>query len=202
VGAEVARRSTPSDAQTVLNALARAWLARFGEPLRGDVAALLLALSDLETGTWKHVRNNNLGNQIAVGSDDFILAPGVGPTGEQTGRFAAYPSLDDGARAFVALLTRDSRAEWRAGLLSGNPETFVRALNGQMGGPAYFEASFERYFRGFLSRYASYEQLAAAPRPRSERKNSNSPESGSGAIVAIAAPAVLLGAWIAWRLAK
>ena len=194
---EVARRSTPSDAQTVLNALATAWRDRFGEPLRGDVAALLLALSDLETASFKSLSNHNLGNIIAVSdSQDFYRGLDSG----NARRFRAYASLQEGADQLINQLTRDSRAEWRDGLLSGDPEGFVRALNGQNGGPAYFEASFDRYLRGFLSRYSMYEHLAVAPAQLSTLAESKRRGSAVPALLALLAGAG--AATVLWRVLR
>ena len=150
---QVARIATPLDAEQVSDALAEVLT---GELARSDVLALLLALSDLETATWQRVSNYNLGNIIVPEPYQAEQAWYAGTDSGNTRRFRSYPSLHEGALGLVNQVTRDSRPEWRAGLATGNPEAFVRALSGANGGPAYFEANPGTYLTGFRARWKRY----------------------------------------------
>ena len=154
---------TPAEARSVL---ADAWRARFGEPVAPDVLALLLALWDLETATGESQFNWNFGNIITTHPDTtpFYIADDSG----NLRNFRAFEDIDDGAEGFVSQLTRPSRQQWWDGLLTGDPEAFVRALNGQNGGPSYFEADFDRYLNTFLIRWRRYEVPKALPPSRGQ----------------------------------
>lgn len=117
---------------------------------------LLLALWDLETNGGKSMWNYNFGNIIAVSKTQrhFAATDAGNPR-----IFRDYMSAEEGAEALVTQLTKESRRWWRNGLFTGDPEEFVRALNGQRGGPAYFEANFDSYLKGFMARWEKYEVL-------------------------------------------
>lgn len=144
---------TPVSVGQAQDMFAAAWQQRFGEPITAKVLALLMALSDLETATFKSVFNHNFGNQIATrDSQDFYGALDSG----NPRRFRAYPDAFAGARSFVAQVTSDTRPHWKAGLLTGDPVEFARALKGLNGGPAYYEAPLERYTNTLVERWRSY----------------------------------------------
>lgn len=156
---QVAPHPTLSTPEQTARAFHRA-LATIGLGARGDVLALLMALSDLETRSWEATRNWNLGNIIVLPeyADQVPWYAGIDNGNDR--RFRSYDSLNDGAEALLSQLTRDSRPQWRKGLLTGSPRQFVLALAGKRGGPAYFEADPERYLKGFLARYKKWEGLA------------------------------------------
>lgn len=141
----VPRVATPATAAQ----MAGAW----GE-YPADQQALLLALWDFETGGGARMWCWNAGNIVrtAQWSGDWYEADDTG----NWRQFRAYPSLAAGAAALARLVDSDSRPQWREGLWSGDPETFVRALHGDNGGPAYFEAPLDRYLTGFLQRWQKY----------------------------------------------
>lgn len=153
---QVAAVRTPVTMGAVLQALRLEWRALMRGALRSDVAALLLALVDLETRTGRSVKNFNLGNMIVTSEQELELPYYEGLDGENVRHFQSFGSLRKGARGFIRQLTRDSRKEWRRGLLTGNPRAFVRALGGRDGGLAYFEANFKRYLDAFLVRWQRY----------------------------------------------
>lgn len=164
---------TPITAAELRPLLADAWHQRFGEVIRPDVLALLLALADVETGDgvppFQRLVNAfhfNYGNIIIAPrflasslNDHFILkgdeGPGTGSNAEEH-HYKVFLSPEDGAMGLVTQLTRDTRQQWWDGLLTGDPEEFIRALNGQNGGPAYFEAGFDRYLKTYLGRWEKY----------------------------------------------
>lgn len=184
-------KRTRSDAQSIANALAIAWASRFGAQLPGAVAALLLALSDFETATWQSMFNFNPGNMIPSSESQPFFRLRVQNAANE---FRAFPDLESGIAEYVAQLTRDTRPEWHAGLLSGDPEQFVRSLGGEFGGPRYFEAPLNVYRKGFLSRYERYRALAErTPNPVAQPKKQRSLKQSSQAAGAVAAVAALLG---------
>jgi hypothetical protein len=135
-----------------------------------QVLALLLALWDLETAAGASMFHWNFGNVIATRPDSqlFYVADDSG----NTRKFRAYNDANDGARGLVQQLTSSTRPEWHTGLLTGDPNAFVRALSGADGGPAYFEADPERYRRTFLERWRKYSPKAEPPNrgPTTTRK--------------------------------
>ena len=127
--------------------------------------------------------NHNFGNIVAVGDQSFFVADDSG----NTRRFRAYASLDDGAAGFVKQLTRDSRAEWRAGLLTGDPVEFVKALSGANGGPVYFEANPQTYLQTFLGRWQRYRLPTADP-----------PARDSLPLLGVAIAGAVIVPWLVW----
>lgn len=147
---------TPATMGAVLKALRAEWRALLGSALTSDVAALLLALVDLETRTGHAIKNHNLGNQVVPAHLEVEQAWFAGVDSGNLRRFRAYKSLRAGARGFVRQMTGKSRPKWARALRSGNPETFVAALGGKHGGPKYFEATFPMYRKAFLTRWRRY----------------------------------------------
>lgn len=182
--------STPLDATEATTELEGAWFRRFGEPVRPDVLALLLALWDLETDAGRAQSNFNFGNIIATSEDQRHY---VGDDSGNTRRFRAYLTPSAGADSFVAQLTSDTREEWRAGLDSGDPTEFARALGGLNGGHAYYEAPVERYTRTLVGRWQRY-----APTVGSDVGN---PLGGAVNGVVLTAVIAMLGA-VAWAVLR
>lgn len=142
-------------------AAARVWT---DGPLTNRVLWLLMAHSDLETAGWSRMWCYNAGNIIRTPqwTGDWYAANDAG----NPRQFRAYPTLDSGVSGLVSLLTGPSRPQWRAGLLSGDPATYVAALAGQHGGPRYFEADPTKYLPAFEGRYQQYagiDYLGASP---------------------------------------
>lgn len=186
---EVAKVHTPQTAESVASQLSQAWQAEIGGAVPPAVLALMLALSDLETATFgSGFFNHNYGNIIAT-SEGQPFYRGIDSGNKR--KFRAYGSAADGARGFVKQLTRDSRKQWREGLLTGDPEEFVRSLNGQRGGPSYFEAGFDHYLKTFMGRWQRYRvPEVETPDPKA------SPPKAGGLLVA---GLLGLGAWAIWK---
>jgi len=118
-------------------------LARAG--IDGDVALSILALWDVETGGGKGEWNWNVGNVRPVGSQPRVNLGAVGD-------FAAYPSLDAGVAAFLALVEGGRYASsWAA--LQANPtsDAWVRGL----GAAGYYEESADQYAKTWAARRAA-----------------------------------------------
>ncbi len=139
----------PEDAT---RALARAYRKVTGKSPSVAILSLLVGQSALESGHWKMAHNYNLGNEMYVSSDTYFQQYSIGddPAAPRA-KYAAFLTLDDGAEHYVRTLLR--RPHWKEGLLSGNAETFVRALSTP---PVYFTANPTRYLNtlnGVLAMY-------------------------------------------------
>jgi hypothetical protein len=191
---------TPVSADEARVSISDAWRARFGAAVEPDVLALLLALWDLETGTGQSQFNWNFGNLVEVRPDSrpFYIADDSG----NTRKFKAFEDIDDGAEGFVAQVTSTTRPEWHQGLLTGDPEEFVRALKGRNGGPEYFEAPLDRYLQTFLGRWRRYEVPKALPPSRGQPEPAQPPPTRTRTGL----PLALLGfgslAFLWWRLGR
>jgi len=174
------------------------------------VLALLLALADLETGDgvppfqrMPNAFHHNFGNIIIAQrnlkssqSNHFVLSGDEGPgTGSSAAEhhYRVFQSPSDGALGLITQLTRPTRQEWWDGLLTGNPETFVRALSGQFGGPSYFEADFRRYLNTFLQRWQSYR--ADDPEVPTDTPDTTNPKAEPRKPGLLIPLAVVLGGW-------
>ena len=197
---EVSKVATPQPVEAVAQALSSAWARRFGEPAPATVLALLLGLADLETNTFGTVNgkgfyNYNLGNIVAPYPDTQVWFAALDSGNPR--KFRAWNSLDAGAEGFVKQLTSDTRKEWHAGLLTGDPEKFVRALNGQNGGPHYFEANFDQYLAGYKARWGRYAGHGM-PAPEGTTLPKAEPPKGGPSLTKVAAWGV--GLWLLARL--
>jgi len=134
-----------------------------GEEIPDRILALLLALSDYETATFKKIFHHNLGN-IVVTSESQPYFHLNGRDGKPTvHRYRIYDTLEDGAVGYVSQLLSPTRPQWAEGLLSGDPVFFVDSLSGLHGGARYHETDPDQYRRTFLGRYAKYEPAFTTP---------------------------------------
>lgn len=161
---ELPAKRTAHSAEDVELALITQWYGRYGEEVDPRVLRLLIALWDLETGTGRSSYHWNLGNVVVGQSkrDWFRLKNRA--TGEFTPHhYRVYRDLDDGAQDLIRTVRSPTRPQWEAGLLSGEPDMFVRGLKGVLPGwpkgPEYFEADLERYRLAFRSRWNRYPHL-------------------------------------------
>lgn len=162
---------TPYTVEGLNSAFQQAWLERFGQQVPPGVLALLMALADLETN-FQSAFHHNIGNIIlptrflpTTQQSWFVLSGDEGAAagaGDAEHHYKVYPTLAVGAQGLVTQLTRPTRQQWWDGLLTGDPESFVRALNGQNGGPSYFEAGFKRYLKAYLGRWKKYREPVGA----------------------------------------
>lgn len=165
-GARVLRvRTTP----TVIewrDAILEAWSSTpFALP---SIAALSVLWGQfaLETARGKACFNWNLGNIKSVEGDgrdwcvlhtfEFINGQRV----EMDDRFRSFPTLLEGARDYLAFLSRASYADPWSFVLAGDPEGFARALKRK----GYYTASAEDYARGLKSLATEFTRISdAAP---------------------------------------
>ena len=153
---QVARVGTPVTAQAVLNALAVAWPTVIGSD-PGSALQVLVAQSAFETGAWKAVWNNNLGNvkyTPGAGTDWFSMTASEGSGANTTmvgSKWRSYDSLAAGAAAWLAVLAHGySTALGYA--QQGDVADFVQALSSGgyfTGDEATYAAGVAQYYRQF-----------------------------------------------------
>jgi hypothetical protein len=152
-GKQVARQATPVSAQDLANALATIWPVVIGGAAPAGAITVLLAQSAFETGAWKACWNWNLGNVKHTpgdGFDWFVMTASEGEGANQTmvsSAFRAYPSLQAGAKAYLAILRQRFSSAWSY-VLDGDTDGFVQALKDQN----YFTGNLEQYQAG-VTRY-------------------------------------------------
>ena len=101
---EVSARLTPANASQVASAIVRA-LRAMGRPVARQESWLYpLAVSALETASWKKLWNDNVGNVSAY--DTKRQAWYRNPEVTETHYFRAFSSLDAGARAMLETIQR------------------------------------------------------------------------------------------------
>jgi hypothetical protein len=117
---------------------------------------LLISQSALESGNWQFMHNYNYGNEKLGGSDTHSQVYKIGDDPTDAGaQYAAFLNPEDGAEHYVRTLTK--RDHWRAGLESGKPLTFIKALSTP---PVYFTADPQRYLVTMTKLIDQYESLA------------------------------------------
>ena len=131
-GALVAGMGCTASAQYVADALTAGW-AITGLPFSAEAVKVLLAQSAYETAAWKGCGNWNFGNAKKLdgdGRDWFLMKDDCGA--DATGRpipcrFASYPTLTDGIKAYLNLLKRGYPSALSAAL-KGDIDGFVEGL--------------------------------------------------------------------------
>lgn len=132
-----------------------------------DSLALLTAQSALETGRWKAIHCNNLGNVKASETYEGFYTcfrcnevidgkvQWFDPPHPQT-RFRAFRTLEAGAKDHLEFLSGRTRyaSAWAA-LIAGDPERYVRAL--KVAG--YFTANEESYKAAVVSLFREYSRM-------------------------------------------
>lgn len=163
---QVTPKPTPISAGEAHGALHSAWRRFFDAPPTQNQLALLLAQSALETGNWERMIHFNFGQLMAntEGKGVNVFWDGdyyEDPKGD--GNKRVYHSAEEGAADYVRLLSH--REAWRAGLLSGKPDVYAKALKSP---PAYYQAPLSGYtvtltalFRRFGGTVSSYGSVIA-----------------------------------------
>lgn len=157
-GQLVQRVATPVTGQDLANALAAAWPNVVGgDP--GSAIGVLVAQSAFETGNWKAVWNNNLGNVKYTGNTDYFQMTASEGSGASTtmvpSKWRSYPTLADGAAAWLNFMKLNySNAMTFA--TTGDVASFVAAL--KSGG--YFTGDTSQYTSGVQQYYSMYGGLA------------------------------------------
>jgi hypothetical protein len=137
-----------------------AWKSLFGNQPSKEQIAILMAQNDLETGHRKSMWNYNIGNIKAFKEwtgDYFNLTGDEVLKGKTVSvkdmRFRAYPSLIEGVKDYIKLLSTSQRyaSAWQH-ILHPDPAAFSKAL--KQGG--YYTASESDYTKLMSSLYSNF----------------------------------------------
>jgi hypothetical protein len=169
---ELPDQLTPLTPDEAARYLAEAYRLATGKLPSPQVLTLLVAQWAGETGNGKYTHCFNFGNVKKSKSSTYFCQFPCGENDRVTGKsvmhyppdpvchFAAYPSAQDGANAYVNQLKR--RSNWWAGLETGNVSDFVDALaeyNPSKGIYAYFTAPKAAYLKLVADRAAKFAPL-------------------------------------------
>jgi hypothetical protein len=163
----IVNRLTPMTADEASKALSAAYKTVTKSSPNEKVLGLLVGQWATETGNGKYIHNFNYGNVKHTSGDSYYqqfegseVIDGVNQV--MLMDFAAHLTAEDGAIAFINQLKK--RAQWWAGLQTGDPKKYVDGLiliNGQhyfTGDPtAYLKLLVDRMntYRAEIKRYAS-----------------------------------------------
>jgi Transglutaminase-like superfamily len=150
----VDRVATPVTSQGLADALAAAWPAAIGGS-PGSAINVLVAQSAFETGAWKAVWNNNLGNvKYTSGTDYFQMTASEGSGANTTmvpSKWRSYPTLAAGAAAWLKFMSNNESSAMTFAT-SGDVADFVSALKNN----GYFTGDLGQYTAGVQQYYSQY----------------------------------------------
>lgn len=155
-------------AREIYEALRRVWPSVIGGEPGHEALLVLVAQSGIETGDWSACWNWNLGNVKRVASQPWTMLRGVWeiingrretfePPHPQT-HFRAFRTLDEGASAYLEILSQRFAKSWSA-VLAGEPERFAHALKEQR----YYTADENAYARAMRARYNAASRMIVGP---------------------------------------
>lgn len=166
---------TPCTPQQLVDAIIRIWPGEFGGGQIPSLATACVIASQwaLETADGKSMVQWNIGN--------FKRPPGVPgdftcfPTNEWVNgveitihppdpgcRFACYPSLDEGVRAWLKSLYSRWTLAW-TGACNGDPAAFAQGLHDQK--PPYYTAPVSQYIAGMQRYFDIFIKTLTVPAP-------------------------------------
>lgn len=160
MGKEVQRIRTEVSETQMIQAIMSAWNDLFHTSPTKEQVSLILAQNALETGGRKSMWNNNVGNikaNVDGPYDYFYLkgpeqtAPGKWEQLRMT--FRAYPTLEDGVKDYLNLLSKNKRygAAW-SHIQNPDPAAFSKAL--KAGG--YYTGNESDYTKHVSSLYNKF----------------------------------------------
>lgn len=178
MGKRVNRTQTSVSETQMAQAIMGAWRDLFGvEPAKEQVA-MLLAQNALETGHRQKMWNFNVGNITTdgKGSYDFYddlttseqIKPGVWE--KKNLKYRAYPSLNDGVKDYLHILSSRHPKAWE-NILHPDPVAFSKALK-QSG---YYTANEAPYTKAITKLYSQFSQSDSYEKAKSDPGNPMSP---------------------------
>lgn len=135
-GDRVQRVRTNVSSAQMAQAIINAWQQKFGSAPSKEQVAMLLAQNDLETGHRKSMWNYNVGNITTNGKGSFNYFDDL-TTNEQTSpgvwkkmklKYRAYPTLDDGVKDYLNLLSTGRYNKAWQHIVNPDPVLFSKAL--------------------------------------------------------------------------
>jgi hypothetical protein len=179
---------SPAEAKALL---AQAFVQLTGALPHPQVLALLAAQAHFETAGFTKLMNYNFGGVKASTSwsgdkTTFSCSEGYGadkhtyPAGDMHCIFKSYGSAAEGAKSYVSTIV--SRPDWKLGLLTGDPDEYVRAL---VGNPSrkYFTgdpAAYAKGLRGLVGQYGGKVGATQGPSDPSLSSPASSPSKSLG----------------------
>jgi hypothetical protein len=155
----IANRFTPLSADEASKALAAAYKSITGSGANSKVLGLLVGQWAIETGNGKYIHNYNFGNVKHTSGDSYYqqfegseVIDGQNVVSVMD--FAAHLTAIDGAIAFIKQLKK--RAQWWAGLQTGDAQKYIDGLTAIMG-QYYFTGDKTAYLKGLVNRMNSYQ---------------------------------------------
>jgi hypothetical protein len=157
-GNRVQRIKTEISEPQMAQAIIRAWQSKFGGAPSKEQVAMVLAQNDLETGHRKSMWNYNVGNITTTdkGSFDYFddlatdeqISPGVWK--KMNLKYRAYPSLDDGVKDYLNLLSSGRYTKAWEHIKNPDPVSFSKALKAA----GYYTANEAPYTKNLVSLFA------------------------------------------------
>jgi hypothetical protein len=157
MGNRVPRVRTQVSESQMAHAFIESWKQLFHTEPTKEQISLLMAQNSLETGNRKQMWNFNVGNITTNGKGSYDFFDDL-PTDEQIQpgvwkrmnlKYRAYPSLVDGAKDYLKLLSGKSYSNVWSNIVNPNPVAFSKALK-QRG---YYTANEAPYTKGLKSLY-------------------------------------------------
>jgi hypothetical protein len=184
MGTRVPRIQTDVSEPQMAQAIIMAWKDLFGTIPSKEQVALVLAQNALETGNRKKMWNFNIGN-ITVGRSSFDfyddlttneqIKPGVWE--KQNLKYRSYPSLLDGVKDYLKLLSSKHIRAWQ-NIITPDPTAFSKSLK-QSGYYTANEAPYTRTINKLYNQFSksdSYEQARSGKVSIPKGKGGNVPK--------------------------
>lgn len=171
MGNRVQRVRTEVSEPQMAQAIIEAWKDMFGTVPFKEQVALVLAQNSLETGSRKSMWNYNIGNITTNGKDSYDyfddlktdeqISPGVWK--KMNLKYRAYPTLKDGAKDYLKLLSGKHYSNAWEHIKNPDPAAFSKALK-QSG---YYTANEAPYTKTLSSLFGKYTKSNAYETARS-----------------------------------
>lgn len=165
MGNRVQRVRTEVSEPQMAQAIIEAWRDMFGTVPAKEQVALVLAQNSLETGARKSMWNYNIGNITTNGKDSYDyfddlktdeqITPGVWK--KMNLKYRAYPTLKDGAKDYLKLLSSKHYSNAWEHIKNPDPAAFSKALK-QSG---YYTANEAPYTKTLSSLFGKYNKSNA-----------------------------------------
>lgn len=171
MGKEVQRIRTEVSETQMVQAIMGAWNDLFHTVPTKEQVSLIMAQNALETGGRKSMWNNNVGNIKASTDGPYDYFYLRGPEQTAPGKweqlrmtFRAYPTLEDGVKDYLNLLSKNKRyaSAW-AHIQTPNPSAFSKAL--KEGG--YYTGNESDYTKHVSSLYNKFNKSQSYEAARS-----------------------------------
>src|SRR5271157_4687798 len=155
MGNRVQRVKTDISEPQMTQAVIAAWTSMFGTPPGKEQVAMVIAQNNLETGHRKAMWNYNVGNLTTDGKGAFDYFDDL-ETDEQTTpghwqhmklKYRAYPSLEEGTKDYLRLLSGKHYSEAWKHIMNPDPVAYSKALKAA----GYYTANEPAYTKAMAS---------------------------------------------------